>query len=239
MLNLQHAESGLCYIIKGTPQGESAQKLASLGLYKGSAVTKLETDDIKYPTVKVDTKNGVRVISGQLAKHITVRAGSGEPKPFYTAPLSSTVITHNLGRCDKNAARLAMLGIKERIKLKIIKYLPPMEYVVMVNHKNRVRISEAVAAMIIGDTENRKNFQFTFSPKGAEFKVKGIAAGKKITAFLCGVDICTGSVISMEGIESGKRVDLDAEQDVVLHTHEGLIITMSAKTASMIEVGHH
>ncbi|QAR32899.1 hypothetical protein EP073_05615 [Geovibrio thiophilus] len=236
MLNLQNAESGRCYIIKSSPQGDSAQKLASLGLYKGSAVTKLDLDDIKYPTVKIDTKNGVRVLSGQLAKHITVRAGSGEPKPFYEVSPSSTVITYSVGKSDKNAARLAMLGVKERMKVKIIKNLPPMEYVITVNHKNRVRISEAVAAMIVGDTVNRKDFQLTFSPKGTEFRVTGIAAGQKITAFLSGVEIGIGSVIIMEGIESGKRVDLDAEQEIVLYTHEGLIITMSSKTASMIEV---
>ncbi|GAB1535101.1 hypothetical protein ADMFC3_07320 [Geovibrio sp. ADMFC3] len=236
MLNLKNAESGYCYRIKNTPQGESAQKLAALGLYKGSAVTKLDLDDVKYSTVKVDTKNGVRVISGQLAKHITVRAGSGSPKPFYDAAPSATVITYSLGKCEKNAKRLAMLGIKPRMKLKIIKSLPPMEYVVNVNHKNRVRISEAVAAMIIGDTVNRKNFQFTFSPKGVEFKVSGIAAGKKIATFLNNADINIGSVLSMEGIESGKRVDLDAEQEIVLHTFEGVVITMSEKTASLIEV---
>ena len=85
MSNLKNAQAGFSYKIKSTPAGELAQKLASVGLYKGSTLTKLDTDDIKYSTIKVNTKNGVVALAGQLAKNITVKAGKGDPRPLHEA----------------------------------------------------------------------------------------------------------------------------------------------------------
>lgn len=236
MLSLQNAESGYSYKIKNNIDAILAQKLALIGLYKGSYLTKLDLDDISYPTVKVDTKDGVKILSGHLAKHITARSGSGAVKPFYEFSPQSTIITQSLGSCNKNISRLNAVGIKEKMRLRLLKNLPHMEYVVTVNHKNRVRIPEAIAAVIIGKSVQRNDFQFSFASKGVPVVVTTIAAGKKITNFLNGVDIKVGSEIILEGIESGKRIDLDPQHDVVIYTHEGLIVTMSNATASMIEV---
>lgn len=234
--NLKSAKSGYGYKIKSTPAGELAQKLASVGLYKGSTLTKLDCDDIKYPTIKVNTKYRVTALAGQLAKHITVKAVKGEPKSLYATAPSSTVIIQSVGECEKNAERLAMLGIRPKLRIKVVKTLPHMEYVVMVNNKNRVRITEAAASMLIGSIEEKEDeLQFSFAPKSVPFTVTDIAAGRRITAFFEGLGIRKNSVLSMEGIEAGKRIDIDPDTEVVLYTADGLFITMSAKTAALIE----
>ena len=235
MSNLKNAQAGFSYKIKSTPAGELAQKLASVGLYKGSTLTKLDTDDIKYSTIKVNTKNGVVALAGQLAKNITVKAGKGDPRPLHEAAPSATVIVQSVGDCEKTAERLAVLGIVPKLRIKVVKPLPHMDYVVTVNNKNRARITEAAASLLIGNTVDKEGMQFSFAPKGTAFTVTAIAAGSRIKAFFEAIGIRIGSLIRMEGIEAGKRIDIDPAPEVVLYTADGLFITMSEKTAALIE----
>jgi len=236
MQGLNSAESGYCYRIADIKDGSLANRLATYGLFKNSVITKIDPDDVQYATLKVNSKNGTAAIPGQLSKTILVRSGRGQAKSIYDIAEGKSANVAAIDGCEKTKARLSVLGIEEGVRLKVLKRLPHMEYVVLVDQKKRLRVSEAIASVIVGETLNQHK-QFSFARKGKDFKVKTIQAGKKIQSYLSNVGIEEGVTICLEGIEPGKNIVFDENGTLSVYAMDGFRLIMTEENAEKIMVG--
>jgi len=235
MQRLDLAVSGYCYTIADIKSEELSMKLASYGLFKNSIITKIDPETMQYATLKISTKRGTASIPGRLAKDVHVRSGRGALKSIYDLEEGKSANVEEIDGCEKTAARLKELGIEKGVRLKLLRYLPHMEYIVLVNNRSRVRLSEAVAASVIGESLNMHK-QFSFARKGRLFTVKSIVAGEKVTSYLENIGIKSGVEIILEGIEPGKYIPFEDEGTILIYATEGFHFRLSTATAEKIIV---
>lgn len=235
MQRLDIAESGYCYRIAEIRDEELSMKLASYGLFKNSLITKVDPEYAQFATVKISTKRGTASIPGSLAKHVSVRSGRGPVKSIYELEEGKSANVTEIDGCEKTVARLKILGVEKGVRLKLLRNLPHMEYLVLVNNRVRARISEAVAASIIGESLNMHK-QFSFARKGRAFTVKSVVAGEKISAYLDNIGIAEGVDITLEGIEPGKDIPFEDEGSISVYALEGFHMKISEASAEKIIV---
>jgi len=235
MQKLALAETGLCYRIAEIRDDQLSRKLASYGIFINSLIMKTDPDAAQFATLKVSTKRGTAAIPGQLAKDVKVRAGRGALKSIYEMEEAKSANVAEIEGCEKVSARLKALGIEKGVKFKLLRRLPHMEYIVLVNKHTRVRLSEAIVAAIMGESLNMHK-QFSFARKGRLFTVKSIVAGEKITSYLKSVGILEGAEISLEGIEAGKHIPFEESGTISIYASEGFNLLLSAASAEQIFV---
>lgn len=214
---------------------ELARNLSTYGIFKNSYVTKLNPDDSRFPVLKISCKNGTIAIPGHLAKYIKLRLSKSNEKEIYDIEEGKTGTVSHI-EDEKNAIeRLSRLGIETGIRIKILRQLPHMEYVVLVNSKRRIHLPESIAATIVG-TVKEETKQLSFSRRGRTFIIKDIVQEKEYTTFLSNSGIVADAILSLEGIEAGKDIVFDEDGAYIIYTMEGYRLTLSTETASKIMV---
>jgi hypothetical protein len=191
---------------KDTSIEEPAQKKITIDFKNDQFIRTQETQESKYPTVKVNTKNGVVAIPGCYAKDVEAKAGTGDPKLLHSIAPSATVVVDSVSNdTEKN---LELIGIAPKTRIKVVKPMPFLYFKLTVNDTNVVVITESIAAMIIGSTVSIYDVQLSFVPKEASFLVKVIAADDKIKLALKKVGICVDATICVETVEPRRPIDL-------------------------------
>jgi len=235
MQTLKTAESGYCHRIIDVQDKDLASKLMGYGVYKNSLVIKVDSDETDFPTVKLYTKNGTVAVHGQLAKNINVRSGKGIERNLYEMEEEKSANISHIDGCEKTHGRLKALGIEIGMRVKVLRFLPYMQYSVLVDSKRRVKLSEGVVASIIGKQgENQR--QLFFAKRNEPIEIQDVVAGEKIARFLSDNGIKKGESITLEIIEPGKNILFDAEGDITIYIMEGFRMTISDKTAGKVIV---
>ncbi len=225
-MKLSDAKSGGFYKILSVKEPELARRLGAYGIFAGTIVSKVGRGDIELATLKISTEDGTKALSGSLARHLFYKSPSGEKRSIYEqeAGADFTVVVPKMALKDAS-----MLGIKGGDTIQVIKKLPHMEYITLIGHKTRCRLSEAHAACIIGDGR-----QFSFASKNRDFIVDTLLSQETYSQVMAVNGIEKGTVLNLEGIETGKSVHLDDYPDMVICTVEGLRVFISEKTAEKI-----
>lgn len=225
-MKLSEAKSGGFYRITSVKEPELGRKLGAYGIFAGSLVSKVGRGEIELATLKLAIGETTIALSGSMARHLFYSSPSGEKRSIYEQELNTeftVVVPRNYSK------DMTKLGIKNGDSVQVIKKLPHMEYITLVGHKTRCRLSEAHAACILG--ENR---QFSFASKNRDFTVKELISQDTYSEVMAVNGISKGTVLNLEGIETGKSVHLDDYPDMVICTAEGLRVFISAATAEKI-----
>jgi Fe2+ transport system protein FeoA len=225
-MKLSDAKSGGFYKVISVKDAELARRLGAYGIFAGTIVSKVGRGDIELATLKIGAKDGTKALSGSLARHLFYKSPSGEKRSVYEHETGEdfTVIVPKIAAKD-----MAKLGISAGDSIQVIKKLPHMEYVTLIGHKTRCRLSEAHAACVIGDGK-----QFSFASKNKDFVVEELLSQETYSQVMAVNGIQKGTVLTLEGIETGKSVHLDDYPDMVLCTAEGLRVFVSESTAEKI-----
>ncbi len=225
-MRLSDAGSGGFYKILSIAGVDLERKLGAYGIFSGSVISKVSKGDIELNTLKIITKDGTKALSGSLARHIFYKSPSNEKRSIYEHAVGEwfPVVVPRIAAPDMNA-----LGIKRGDLIQVVKKLPHMEYIALIDHRVRCRLSEAHAACLIG-----KGRQFSFAGKGVGFVVEEIISLDTYSEVMSVNGIHRGTVMVLEGIESGKSVHMDEYPDMVLCTAEGLRVFIAMSTAEKI-----
>ncbi|ADD68892.1 hypothetical protein Dacet_2130 [Denitrovibrio acetiphilus DSM 12809] len=231
-MKLTKARSGGFFTVESINEADLARKLSVYGITSGILVCKINKGDLDLATLKLSTDKGSRTVSGSLARHLYYKSASGQQRSVYEKEQGEELI---LEIPELIAEEMLKLGIAGGDSVKVLKKLPHMEYVTLVDHRVRCRLSEAHAACILGECEG-KEIQFSFARKDARFVVRHIISKDTYANVMEAKGVYEGTVLALEGIEAGRSVHMDDFPDMVLCTADGLRIFISNATAEKITV---
>ncbi len=209
--------------------------LKRLGLFSGSHIMRHD-EEITYHPVRIRGKKGDVIIPAGLGIKILVHMESGVRKPLVEMNKKEHghVETMTCGRGCVNA--LARLGIEEDTDVTFIRSLPHMDYITIINKKERTRLSEGESARIWGRCEGGPEIQFYFAPQNTLFSVKEIIGGHKIQAHLDAHGIRPGCTLMLETIEQARELHKPGVDPVIITSSGGLRLYLNPIQAEKITV---
>jgi Fe2+ transport system protein FeoA len=236
MLNLYSADSGTSLSIIEIEDPLLAQKLGSYGIYKNGVVTKISTKDSEFATVKVNLHGVSRNIVGFFSQLIKIDV-NGKEKFLYHLNEGDKGVVTKLRGSKKQQETLSKIGIEEGVQIAVQRYLPHMEYVLLVGKQKRVHLTEALVSLILGRcNSNDELIQFSFARKNREFEIESVVDEPKVSSYLKELGIKKGETILLEGIEPGKDVPFDETGNIFIYASEGYRLRISDETAKKILV---
>lgn len=193
------------------------------------------------PSVRIKGPEGSVVLGGGLSNKVLIKCGSITKYLGEIQFKDNGVITEINGGCWLQNS-LQKLGLALGSKIRLMRRLPPMEYVVRINNQERIKLSESTAARIIGKHEDGLEQQFSSARVELDFKINSIVGGRKFSTFLKGLGISRGEKIVLEGLEHVNELfsnkNGNSENDhICLKTIKGSArIHISNEKANYVEV---
>lgn len=214
-----------------------AARLENYGIFPGGFITKEEPVYFRCRSLKLHSANGNFVIPGKMAYHIHVASTADTLADFHLAELDEgdrAVITM-IEKEEHAIFMLGEIGLVENLEVTLLKRLPHMEYRLLIYNKCRLRITESIAASIIGKIDGVTK-QFSFAKHNKPFLITAIAQEEAICSFLKQNGIAPGNEIVLEAIEPGENIAIDSRQDVIFYSSNGAKLGVSNETAAQILV---
>lgn len=214
-----------------------AWRLEACGIFTGGFITKEDPAAFGCKSLKLHSAKGNLVIPGKMAYHIHVATATGALPDFHLAELAegaSATITM-IEKEEHALFKLGELGLAENLEVVLLRKLPHMEYRLLIDKRRRMRVTEAIAAGILGKI-NGTIRQFSFAKRNKSFLITDIAQEAAICNFLKQNGLVPGAEIVLEVIEPGENIAIDSQQDVVFYPANGAKLSVSKETASQIMV---
>ncbi len=210
--------------------------LQRLGLFPGSHLLRLD-DEISFNPVRVRGTKGDVVVPAGLGIKVLVHSDSaGERKPLVELERGETghIETTTCGRgCTK---ALEHLGLVLDGPVTMIRSLPHMDYITIVDRQTRTRLSEGEAARLWGYPRGGEPTQFYFARRREEFFLQEIIGGKKIQLHLKTHGIRAGCSLFLESIEQTQELHKPVSQPVTISSAGGLRLYLTPTQAGQVIV---
>jgi len=227
------AHTDLIVIAVLTP--ELAIWLKRLGLFTGSYITRHD-EEITYHPVRVRGQKGDVIIPAGLGLKILIHSKGGARKPLVEMNKKEKGHIEALS-CGPGCVRaLKHLGIQEDTDVTFIRSLPHMDYITIINNKERTRLSEGEAARIWGKCEDGLETQFYFARQGKPFSVETIIGGHKVIKHLETHGVQPGQSLTLEKIEQTQELHKPGTQPVTITSAGGLRLYLKPGQAEQIIV---
>ncbi len=209
--------------------------LQRLGLYAGSHLMR-HNEEINYFPVRVRTSRGDVVVPAGLGIRVFVHVNSGERKPLVEMQRKEQghVETMSCGRGCIQA--LAHLGLEEEAAVTFIRALPHMDYVSLIDRRERTRLSEGEAARLWGRGEDGVDRQFYFATRNQPFAVREIIGGRKVREHLRTHGISPGCSLVLESIEQTQELHKPGSEPVTISSPSGLRLYLNRTQAGQVVV---
>lgn len=234
---LAKAPKGQQLTIKKITHEHLEKNLASMGLFPGSVVTVMD-EEISLQTVRIKGPKGEILLSGGMGGKIVAHLDDGrkvplpELKPGEHGHIEGITGGKGLGEA------LTALGLKENDCIEMIRLMPPMEYITIIEGRGRVRLPEGMAAKILGEMLGNE-YQFASVQVDTPFKVTKILGGKRAQHAIESLNIAPGKTLRLEAVEQAKNIGNSYGLNrIVTHSSEGLRIFLRIDQAENITVSH-
>ncbi len=215
---------------------ELAVWLQRLGLFTGSHIIRHD-EEISYHPARVRGDKEDVIIPAGLGLKILVHTESGERKPLLEMKRKERghIETMSCGRGCINS--LTRLGISEDTDIVFIRALPHMDYITVIDGRERTRLSEGEAARIWGKCQGEKEeTQFYFARRRKHFSVSEIIGGKTIGEHLKTHGVQPGSTLVLEKIEQTQELHKPGMEPVAITSSGGLRLYLTPVQAEQIIV---
>ncbi|PIE62564.1 MAG: hypothetical protein CSA25_04505 [Desulfobacter postgatei] len=176
-----------------------------MGLFTGGHIIRHD-DEFNFDSVRVNGENGDVVIPAGLVMKLYIHLESGEKIPLNEMKKGQEghVEIHSGGRFIEQA--LARLGIPVDGNIRFIRSLPHMDYQVLINQRERTRLSEGETARIWGHYPGKESTQFYFAKKGLDFEVTEVMGGPRGVKHLRTHGVDVGVKLTLESIEQANSL---------------------------------
>ncbi|MGE4560047.1 MAG: FeoA domain-containing protein [Desulfobulbus sp.] len=209
--------------------------LQRLGLYAGSHLMRHD-EEVNYFPVRVRTRRGDVVVPAGLGIRVFVHVATGERKPLVEMQRKERghVETMSCGRGCVQA--LDHLGLAEEAEVTFIRALPHMDYVTVIERRERTRLTEGEAARLWGKSEDGVERQFYFAPRNQPFGVSDIIGGHKVIDHLRTHGITPGCSLVLESIEQTRELHKPGVEPVTISSQSGLRLYLNRTQAAQVIV---
>ena len=215
-----------------------ARWLQRLGLYTGSHLMRHD-EEVNYFPVRVRTSRGDVVVPAGLGIRVFVHVDSGERKPLVEMERKEQghVETMSCGRGCIQA--LAHLGLSEEAKVTFVRALPHMDYVTVIDRRERSRLTEGEAARLWGKGADDVERQFYFATRNQPFELMEIIGGRKVKEHLHTHGIRPGCNLVLESIEQTQELHKPGVEPVTISSQSGLRLYLNRTQAGQVIVRSH
>lgn len=218
-----------------------AARLRHLGIEAGSLIMRLEAAVTLTP-VRIRGAfggGGEATLSGAMAAHLVMHLDDGRMLPLLECAPGDTGHLEGVSGGDGLEHALAVLGVELDGNVRVVRKLPPMEYVCLVRSSKeatarRVRLTESMAASLWG-RENGETAQF-IAASGRPFEVAELLGEPRDNAILQTLGVTVGSVLTLESVEPAKNLHLALASPVALATKTGLRLFLDEGAAARLLV---
>ena len=126
----------------------------------------------------------------------------------------------------------------ENDSIRFIRSLPHMDYVTLINRRERTRLSEGEAARIWGAYPGEETTQFYFARKDLDFTVTELMGGPKALNHLKTHGVEKGVILTIESIEQAKSLQGHGPESapITISTPEGLRLYLTPDKAGAVIV---
>lgn len=209
--------------------------LQRLGLYAGSRLMRHD-EEVNYFPVRVRTSRGDVVVPAGLGIRVFVHVTTGERKPLVEMHRRERghVETMSCGRGCAHA--LTHLGLAEEAEVTFIRALPHMDYVTVIERRERTRLTEGEAARVWGRGGDGGERQFYFATRNQPFIVSEIIGGRMVREHLRTHGISPGCSLVLESIEQTRELHKPGSEPVTISSQGGLRLYLNRIQAGQVIV---
>ena len=217
---LTDAPFGKYLLLVKVTNPDLALRLRRMGLFEGNEVQRLEEEVLVQP-VRVRGHKGDAVIGGGMGTKIVVHLDNGKRLPLIEMAPGETGHIEGLIGGSGLSGTMETLGFKIEDRISLVRKLPPMVYVTIIENKGRMRLPEGIAAKIWGQVEN-KNLQFVFARKGEKFYVRKLLGGANAKQMLLSRGIEPGKILVLDGVEQAQNLHHGIRNPLIISSRDGL-----------------
>ena len=233
-MSLAEAPAEQSMALVGVDDPGLEQEFRKLGLFHGARIVKLGEESVM-KSMRVLGPEGEVILSGRMASGIYVHLDDGRKLPLPDLEEGNEGHVEGL-TCNEELARtLAVLGLSEGCRVRMIRVLPPMDYVTIVNGRDRVRMIEGMAAKIWGRNEGRST-QYAQARVKTPFVVESILGGSLNPELIRSLGIETGKTLELEGVTAAKNVAFSDRKPVIVSGEHGLRLFIHPRAAESVRV---
>lgn len=177
-----------------------------MGLFIGGHIIRHD-QDFNFNSVRVHGENGDVVIPAGMVMKLYIHLESGENIPLSQMKKGQEghVEIHSGGRFIEKA--LAHLGLPVDGNIRFIRSLPHMDYLVLINRRERTRLSEGETARIWGHYPGKDSTQFYFAKKDLDFEVTEVMGGPRGVKHLETHGVMVGAKLTLESIDQAHSLE--------------------------------
>ncbi len=230
-----NAPSGILLHLDTIEDKKLEQELFRMGIHKNSVIYKMDVESDVH-TVRIKTANGERVLAGGMGGKVLAHLENDQKVPLIEMKPKEKAHIEAIEGGEELAAAFEALNLKNGDEFELIRILPPMVYVVEVKGKKRIRLSEGMAAKIIGKIKNKKECQFANASAKIPFIVSKIIGGKSSKKVMDSLNIHEGDVLTLTSVENAPIYCMSKNDRFMLATQEGLRVFLKKEQADNIKV---
>jgi len=236
MINLEEADAGDVLRLVRVGNSHLAHDLGRIGLEPGSKLVKFPKEEIERRSVRVARPDGNhRILGGGMSAKIVVEMPDGSKTPLSQMKPKDQGIIAALTGGPGLRDTLKTLGFAIGDTIRLIRLLPPMEYIAVVDKQKHVHLQEGIASKIWGISEGFEK-QFTSAGKWKDFTVVKLLGGARARGYLENLHIGPGTTLVLIDIEPGKPIAFGPPDHLAIETMEGLRIQLGPNEAKTIHV---
>ncbi|WP_020586302.1 ferrous iron transport protein A [Desulfobacter curvatus] len=208
-----------------------------MGLFTGGHIIR-HAEDFNFNSVRVHGENGDVVIPAGMVMKLYIHLESGEKIPLHQMKKGQEghVEIHSGGRFIEKA--LARLGLPVDGNIRFIRSLPHMDYLVLINRRERTRLSEGEAARIWGHYPGEDSTQFYFAKKDLDFEIKEVMGGPRGVKHLETHGVAVGEKLTLESLDQANSLQGHgpANAPVTISSPGGLRLFLTPEKAGAVIV---
>ncbi len=229
------APAGILLTLEKIEDSKLESELFRMGVYADSLVYKMDAESDIH-TVRIKTAKGELVLAGGMGGKIVAHLDDNRMIPLIEMKPKECAHIEAIEGGEELATAFSALGLENGEEFELVRSLPPMIYLVEVEGKKRIKLSEGMAAKILGKMENSKECQFANASVKVPFIVSKIIGGESSKKILDSLNVVEGDTLILDSVENAPVYSMNKNGRFMLATSEGLRVILKKEQADNIRV---
>ncbi|NDV24869.1 FeoA family protein [Desulfovibrio sp. JC022] len=232
--SLFNAPTGVPLKISRINDEDLEARMGRMGLFIGGEITRLD-EEVALQTIRVKGPKGEVVLGGGMGGKVIAHLDDGRMVPLLEMKPGETGHVECVTAGGPLREGMEALGLKDDDNIEMIRILPPMEFVAVIEGRGRIRLAEGMAAKILGHMGDIE-CQFANAQAGVDFVVDKIIGGKRAQRAIGSLEITPGLTLRLESVEKAPSYQMTGRSRCVINTHEGLRLFLRHDQSDMVIV---
>lgn len=224
---LTHAPFDRPLVLVSSTDPELSQRLNRMGIFIGTKLVRLQ-EEVSVQSIRLAGPYGEVVLAGGMAMKTIVHTQDGRKLPLSELHPGEQGHIEGLTGGTALAHALEVLGLISDAPVRVLRKLPPMEYITLLHTGGRIRLPEGMAAKIWGEMQGRHT-QFVSARVGVPFHVKEILGGQRAIEMLRRRGVELGRSLRLEGVTNVQSLHMAVQTPIVISSADGLRLYLDAK----------